>query len=229
MSPRDPRLPHHVPLAIAHRGGNSLDVAREALRVGADMLEADIWLHNGRIEVRHMHRLGPVFWERWRLALSWRDPLTLRELLSGTSDDTLLFLDLKGEELDLGPAMVEELGRTAPGRMIAVCGRNYRQLDPLVDHPNIVVFYSVGERKEWPEAWPRLEAMPYPALSLKYQLATPTVAQRLGALGATVVCWGVRTSSELATIVDLGFDGATTSNHDLITRINHGRHNEETS
>lgn len=229
MSPRDPRLPHHAPLAIAHRGGNTLDAARTALETGADMLEADIWMHNGRIEVRHMHRFGPVLWERWRIAPGWGHQLTLRELLEETPHDALLFLDLKGEEEALGEAVDAELERTAPGRIIAVCGRNYPQLDRLIDHPNIIVFYSVGESREWSGAWPRLEAMTYPALSLKLGLATPETAKRLHAIGATVVCWGVKAPSELATIVDLGFDGATTGNHDLIARITGARRGADTA
>lgn len=223
MSSRDPRLPHHRPLAIAHRGGNSLRAAHEAIRLGADMLEADLWLYKGRIEVRHIHRLGPILWERWRLGLAIGNQFTLRDLLKGTPDDAMLFLDLKGTEVELAQALHDELERTAPDRIVAVCGRNYPQLAPLLGHPNIVTFYSVGEVKEWPAAWPMLEAMEYPALSLKFSLATPAVLDRLHAMGATVVCWGVETFAQLALLDDKGLDGATTDNGALIAVINERR------
>ena len=223
MSSRDPRLPHHRPLAIAHRGGNSLPAAREAIRLRADMLETDIWLSRGKLEVRHKHRLGPILWERWSLGRGWGPQLELRELLRETPDDALLFLDLKGRELDLGTAILRELRQTAPNRLVAACGRNYAQLDALRDEPNVVLFYSVGEEKEWAEAWPRLEAMRYPALSLRFSLATPQVLDRLHAMGATVVCWGVETFAQLALLDDKGLDGATTDNGALIALINERR------
>lgn len=223
MSSRDPRLPHHRPLAIAHRGGNSLPAARTAIRLRADMLETDIWLSRGRLEVRHKHRLGPILWERWSLGRGWGPQLELRQLLRETPDDALLFLDLKGRELDLGTAILRELRQTAPDRLVAACGRNYTQLDALRDEPNVVLFYSVGEEKEWAEAWPRLEAMRYPALSLRFSLATPQVLDRLHGMGATVVCWGVETFAQLALLDDKGLDGATTDNGALIALINERR------
>lgn len=223
MPSRDPRLPHHRPLAIAHRGGNSLDAASDAIRLGADMLETDVWLSGERLEIRHKHRLGPILWERWSLAPGWGYQLTLGELLRETPDDALLFLDLKGEERELGEELLRELRRTSPGRLIAACGRNYPQLDALRDQPDVVLFYSVGEEKEWAEAWPRLEAMEYPALSLHFRLATPHVLDRLQAMNATVVCWGVETFADLALLDDMELDGATTDNGALIALINERR------
>lgn len=229
MSSRDPRLPHHRPLAIAHRGGNSLRAAREAIQLGADMLETDIWLSGHRLEIRHKHRLGPILWERWSLAPGWGHQLQLGELLRKTRDDALLFLDLKGEELELGPAVLRELQETAPNRLVAACGRNFPQLDALLGQPNVVPFYSVGKEKEWVEAWPRLEAMEYPALSLHFHLATPHVLDRLHEIGATVVCWGVQTFADLTRLDDMGLDGATTDNGGLITLINERRNGGTTA
>lgn len=223
MRLRDPRLPNHRPLAIAHRGGNSLRAASEAIRLGADMLETDIWLSGERLEIRHKHRLGPILWERWSLAPGWGHQLTLGELLRETPDDALLFLDLKGEEIELGEAVLRELRQTSPNRLVAACGRNYPQLDALRDQPDVVLFYSVGEEKEWAQAWPRLEAMEYPALSLHFRLATPPVLDRLQEMGATVVCWGVETFADLELLDDRGLDGATTDNGALIALINERR------
>lgn len=218
MSVIDLRLPDHRPLMIAHRGGNSIPCACEAAWLGADMIETDIWLRGNRLEIRHMNRLGPILWERWRVAIGW-PRLTLRELLQGTPDDALLFLDLKGEDMELGPAIVDELRRTAPERPVAVCGRNYPQMDRLLATPNVLLFYSVGEMKEWAAAWPRLEAMERPALSLRRSLATPAVMSRLNEMNATVVCWDVNTPEQLKSLQEIGVDGATTDSPDLIRQV----------
>jgi glycerophosphoryl diester phosphodiesterase len=219
MSSRHPRLPHHRPLAIAHRGGNSIADVREAVLLGADMIETDIWLHGDRLEVRHLHRKGPIYWERWRVTIGFGKYITLRELLEGTPDDALLFLDLKGDNPALAPAILAELRQTAPNRHVAVCGRDYPQLDPMIESPNITLFYSVGEQKEWARAWPYLEAMEWPALSLKRSLATPEVLKRLKAMNATVVCWDVQTPGQLLALEQIGVDGATTDSAELIRHV----------
>jgi glycerophosphoryl diester phosphodiesterase len=219
MSSRHPCLPQHRPLAIAHRGGNSLAEVLQAIELGADMIETDIWLHGDGLEIRHLHRKGPIYWERWRVAIGFREHLTLRELLQGTPEDALLFLDLKGDNPALGPAILAELQRTAPNRQVAICGRDYPQLDPMIDAPNVTLFYSVGEAKEWARAWPYLEAMTWPALSLKRSLATPQVMQRLKAMNATVVCWDVQTTEQLQALERIGVDGATTDSAELIRQV----------
>ena len=59
MPTKHPILPDHRPLAIAHRGGNSLEAAWKAIELGIDMLETDVWPYLGRLEVRHVDELGP--------------------------------------------------------------------------------------------------------------------------------------------------------------------------
>lgn len=220
MPPRHPGLPTHRPLAIAHRGGNSIEDARHTIALGCDLIETDIWYRHGHLELRHKHRLGPVpiLWERWSLALAINQ-LTLADLLDTIDEDSLLFLDLKGDETELGPAIVDEMRRTSPGRRIALCGRSYPQLDAVLAEPDVTVFYSVGESNEWPEAWPRLEAMEWPALSLHRKLATPETMARLRAMNATVVCWDVNTVSHARHLWELGVSGFTSDNLTLLRAL----------
>ena len=55
-------------VVIAHRAGNSLERLAGAGAV-ADVVEADVHLFRGRLEVRHAKTLGPFprLWERWYL------------------------------------------------------------------------------------------------------------------------------------------------------------------
>ena len=53
------RPDERLPLAIAHRSGNHLERLQPAVAAGADLIEADVWLHRGKLEVRHLKTLGP--------------------------------------------------------------------------------------------------------------------------------------------------------------------------
>src|SRR6188508_3273249 len=84
------------PFIVAHRAGNDLARLRRAERVRPGLVEADVHLFRGRLEVRHLKTLGPlgVLWDRWYLAPPGTPRLELHELLAAT--DTALMLDLKG-------------------------------------------------------------------------------------------------------------------------------------
>ena len=64
---------------IAHRAGNDPAHARSAWEAGADLIEADVWLYRGRLEVRHTKTMRglPLLWDRWSLAPGWGPRLLL--------------------------------------------------------------------------------------------------------------------------------------------------------
>jgi hypothetical protein len=71
-------------LAVAHRAGNNLADLRAALAAGVDLVEADVHLYRGALEVRHRKAVGPnYYWEQWTevgRVLSAGDPLQLVRL-----------------------------------------------------------------------------------------------------------------------------------------------------
>lgn len=209
------------PFASAHRGGNSRSSALKAIQAGADLLETDIWLHKGRLELRHKRTLGsiPILWERWSIAPGWTKRYELRDLLHDTPEDVMLFLDFKGKSLELGPEVLKELRRSAPQRMVSICGRNYPQLQIIADEPNILCFYSVGEESEWEGAKELIAASNHPALSLDASLATPERMEWISGIGGTVVCWNVRSAEHMEELRALGVDGFTTDQLSLVERI----------
>src|SRR5687768_4778981 len=96
-------LEFRAPFVVAHRAGNDLPRLREAAALGVPLAEADVHLHRGRIEVRHLKTAGPipVLWDRWQLA-SYRTPrLHLETLLSAAAEGPELMLDLKGHDARL--------------------------------------------------------------------------------------------------------------------------------
>lgn len=209
------------PFASAHRAGNNRREALKAIEAGADLLETDIWLHKGRLELRHKETLGPIpiLWEKWAIAPGWTRRYLLRDLLKDAPEDILLFLDFKGNNPDLGPEVLKELQRYAPERTVAICGRNYPLLQTIAEEPNILCFYSVGSEEEWPVAQELIAANSYPALSIEESLATPERMEWINSLGGVVVCWNVQTAERMQELRALGVDGFTTDSPELLYLI----------
>src|SRR5262249_17310145 len=102
------RTPPTHPIAIAHRAGNSLDELRRAHATGGDLIEADVWMYHGRLEVRHLKTIGPlpVLWDRWELARGWTPRMNLASLLAALDPGAELMLDLKGTSRHLSDAVL---------------------------------------------------------------------------------------------------------------------------
>src|ERR1043165_6320050 len=122
-----------VPFVVAHRAGNDLELLRRAEAVRPGLIEADVHLFRGRLEVRHLKTLGPlpVFWDRWYFASPPTPRLELRELLAATGAPVML--DLKGGR---------RLGRRVAGlvdRPVTVCSRRWSALEPFAGRPEVRV------------------------------------------------------------------------------------------
>lgn len=216
-----PILPNHRPLAIQHRAGNFLAAAAQAIALGVDMLECDLWPFMGRLEIRHAKTIGPlpIYWEKWHIESIGGRQLSLKQLLLGTPASARLFIDLKGHHPRLGQRVVTNLQRIQPEREIIICGRAWRQLDRIVDVPNVHVFFSVGTEEELARVWPRLERAHQPAISIDYGLLTDETLDRLHNLGATIIAWTVNDPDIAGTLFKRGVDGFTSDNLDLLQRI----------
>jgi glycerophosphoryl diester phosphodiesterase len=215
-----PALPTHRPLAISHRG-NSVAGALQAIELGADMVETDIWAHRGRLEVRHVKTMGPIplLWDRWELHPGWGHRLVLEEMMRATPEDYPLFLDLKGHDLSLAPRIVKAIGDAQPDRPIVLCGRHWPQMEAVEADPDVWVFYSVGSTEELTGVWLWLARQAHPAISISYHLLSPKVIQELKDAGATIIAWTVNDPVIARDLYRLGVDGFTTDNMELLERI----------
>lgn len=227
MASNHPVLPDHRPLAIAHRGGNSLEAARDAIDNGADMLEADVWPRLGNLEIRHVKSIGPlpIYWERWYIDSIGGRQLRLHDLVGTLPLEARLFLDLKGWHPRLGKRVVEAISGIWPNRPIILCGRTWRQLDSVRHLPNVHVFYSVGEEDELAKVWPKLAAQEHPAISIHHRLLTDETLAHLKELGATIIAWTVNDPAIAKALFAQGVDGFTSDNRLLLVDI--VRHREQ--
>lgn len=139
-----------VTLRVAHRAGNDGASLRRAARSGADLVEADLWLHRGVVELRHRRRAGPVTWDRTGVGWGARLP-GLEALLAGLAalgpGAPEPMLDLKGDDVRLSARVADALagGHAGP---VTVCSRAWALLDPFIGRPGTRVLHSAGDERE---------------------------------------------------------------------------------
>ena len=219
-------MPGEAPfLAIAHRFGNGLARLKEAEAAGADLVEADVWLYRGQLEVRHSKTMGPIplLWDRWSLEPASRPRLSLAELASAAAPGTELMLDLKGRAAGLSQAVIREMERVAPGRAYAVCSQGWDLLAPFEPLPHVRVIHSVGNRRALGEVLKRLSGEAHHAISVNQKFLDAAVVRDLRQAAPTVMTWPINSVQLLRRVQEWGVTGATTDRLEVVRAIVAGR------
>jgi hypothetical protein len=191
------------PFIVAHRAGNDLARLRAAEALELPLVEADVHLFGGRLEVRHRKTVGPIpiLWDRWELAPPWAPRLLLEELLEA-APATELMLDLKGHDRRLPSrvlAAIEAAGR--PGRL-TVCSQDWRLLAPLAGLPEIRIVHSVGNARQ-------LARLPetVAGVSIHERLLDAGVVGELRRRAALVLSWPVESAAQARRLAGWGVQG----------------------
>ncbi len=215
------RPPGSRPIAIAHRAGNHLDSLKLAETANMDLIEADIWHYQGRIEIRHLKTIGPlpVLWDRWELRSGTGPRLLLPELLRAASPSTTLMLDLKGQNPRLAQAVADACEREMAGRPVVICARHWPLLEPFAGNPLVTPVHSVGNRRQLAAVLARLDQHPQPAVSIHERLLTPESVDLLKQLGAAIVTWPINTADGLARMTALDVDGVISDELPLLEDV----------
>lgn len=202
-----------LPFVVAHRAGNDISQALEATAQGAGLVEADVRLYRGRLEVRHLKTLGPVpvLWDRWQLAGPFTARLLLRDVLAHTPGVPLM-LDLKGDDSRLVPLLLTELGN----RAATICSRSWRLLDQIAGRPGITVVHSAGTTRELRALLRRSRAGRLAGVSVHERLLDAHTSALLRAAAELVMTWPVNTVERARELLALGVDGLISDRPDLI-------------
>ena len=194
---------------IAHRAANELESLRRAEAGGSRLVEADVRLFHGRLEVRHLKTIGPVpiFWDKWKLAAPWKRRLQLDELLRAARPETVLMLDLKGRDLRLSTRVRELLDREGAPRKVTVCSRNWRLLEPFEDAEGVDVIHSVGSRRQLAALRARYADRLLTGVSIHRDLLDPVTVAELKRRAATVMTWPVAEPDDARLLGTWGVDG----------------------
>lgn len=193
---------------VAHRAGNDLDRLRAAEALRLPLVEADVHLFAGRLEVRHRKTVGPIpiLWDRWELAPPWAPRMLLGELLSATAPGTELMLDLKGHDRRL-PGRVLAAIETAgtPGR-ITVCSQDWRLLEPLAGREEIRVVHSVGNARQLARLR-RREGGRLAGISIHERLLDAAVVEELRRRAELILTWPVESAAQARRLAVWGVNG----------------------
>jgi hypothetical protein len=218
-----PLLVTRPPVLIAHRAGNNLDVARNTAAAGVDIVEADLWLYQGRLEVRHSKTIGPLplRCDRWWIQFYPPPCLQLEDLLRGVDTNTTIMLDLKGRHPDLPQRLLEVCRRERPGQQILVCSRTWTYLEVLRHEPDVDVVYSIGNRRQLTQAWKMLEQEGYDAVSIHNELLTPETTRKLLERVPAIITWPINDRVKLELVNNLGVTGVISDSLELLSEIAH--------
>lgn len=210
-------------LAIAHRAGNDLATLRAAADLGADVIEADVHLHRGRLEVRHTKTLWPLpwLWDAGQLYPVDLEQLQLGPLLDALPPRQTVMLDLKGVGR-AGAEVARAVHARSPEHPLWVCARWWPSVLPFEGLPWARVLLSARGRTELARLRRRLArpggSRPY-GVSVHLSLLTPEVVAELQARGQTVLTWPVDDPAALARARAVGVDGVITKDLAIVAEV----------
>lgn len=182
------------------------------------MVEIDLHLWHGRLEVRHAKRLW-IFqrlWEQWELLPAHTAVPVFDEALAALPGTTPLLVDLKGWSPRLVDKVCEGIRKTDPGgsRRIVASARSWWLLPRLRHHPDTTTLRSVGTK------WQRRLALRLPAhghgVVIHQLLLDPVSVRRLVDRYGTVFTWNVETVERAEALVDMGVSGLIIDDLELI-------------
>jgi hypothetical protein len=203
------------PFLVAHRAGNDLARLRRAEARGVGLVEADVRLYRGRLEVRHLKSAGPLplLWDTWMIAPPGTPRLRLEELLEAAAPETELMLDLKGADPHLSRLVAAALARS-PRERVTACSRNWPLLDPLRGVPGMRLVHSVGSRRQLRALLARGDRID--GVSIHKKLLDPATTRRLRELAGMVLSWPVVGEAEAERLVGWGVDGLITEAFEVL-------------
>jgi len=188
-------------LRIAHRAANDLELVPAALALDAGLVEADMHLRHGRLEIRHGKSLGPVpwLWERWYLLRDTR--FLIKDLRARLPTQATVMLDLKGWPPWLGTRVRDAMRGAAP---YVVCGRRWRMLGVFEGLPDVRVAHSARTATELTRLQRHLRTRSTWAVSVHISLLTREGVASLREHAEVVMSWPINTAEQYALVTSLG-------------------------
>lgn len=188
---------------VAHRAGNDPDAFERARRRGHAVIEVDVHVAGGRLEVRHAKRLRGTgrLWERWHLL----PPDTMVHgfepvVTAASAGGIRLLVDLKGFTRRLPTRVLRAVG-DAP---IIVASRQWHLLRHFTHRPGTVRLASAASRVERWLLLRRWAARDVDGVALPRRLVDEAVARAVRRHKRDLYVWGITDLSELSQLASWG-------------------------
>ncbi|MGE0025941.1 MAG: glycerophosphodiester phosphodiesterase [Thermoleophilia bacterium] len=193
-----------APLLAAHRIGTPA-AAAAAHAAGADLLEIDVHLRRGTLEVRHPRRHGPVLWDREGVRRARGPSPALGPLLDALPAGAEPMIDLKGGPSRLAGRALAAI-RAAGLPRATVTSRRWRLLDRLAGAEGVRLVYSAAGRRELGRLLGR--ALPEGAAAcVRSDLLDAATVAALRERVPLVMTWDVADRAHAERLVALGVGG----------------------
>jgi hypothetical protein len=200
---------------ILHRGGNRPGAV--PADASADMIEADVHLFRGRLEVRHEKVLWPStrLWDRWYVLPRLTPRRTLDDLLGSDATGPLL-LDLKGVSPKLARAVVRAIDDRRP---VTIASKSWWLLMPFRSVAGVRTFRSVGNRFELAVLRHLPTRCRPDGIVAHHRLLTATTVGELHHRAPAVWAWGARDRAEADRLGSWGVDGLIVDDLELLREL----------
>lgn len=206
-----------APAVISHAGGNNQWRVQRAIEEGADLIEVDLWEHQGQFEARHERRIGrlPFLVEKWYFRRT-DPPFSLADLLRATDRRARLFLDLKSGGQGPVHLLRQAIDEAQPWLVPAASSQTWGVLRHIRRHlPEVPVFYSIDVPAQFDLLMENLRREEPPdGVSCRARLLDSESIRTLRRAGLSIIAWTVDDPERAKELVEQGVSAITT--HDVV-------------
>ena len=202
---------------VAHRAGNTPDDATRALGE-VDMIELDVHVLHGRVEVRHAKVLRPTsrLWEKWYLLPKGAAGVPIEEVLAVLPDELPLMIDLKCFTTWAARRIERSLPAATP---VVASTRNWWVLRAFRHRTNVRMLRSCGTK--W-QLWWALNVTrfgPQQGMCVHEHRLTPNVLARIRQRTPLLFSWGATSTERCDQLEAAGITGVILDDYALAGRV----------
>ena len=190
---------------IAHRGANSGSVDESLLGL-VDTVEVDVHLHRGELVVRHAKRLWLTsrLWERWYLLPADTPVVRFEETLRVLDPAIGLWVDGKGPNPGLPPAVLAAIGDRRP---LTVSTKSWWALRAVTGLDGVRAIRSAGNRFELFLLRRLRSRVPLDGVVIHSRLLDEDLVTELRRRFGSVFSWWIPDVETGTRLADWGVDG----------------------
>lgn len=197
-------------MAVAHNAGNDVATARRAVQQGADVIEIDVLLWDGRLRAAHHRPASPISHAAWAV----RPPQTLADAWQAARTAPAIQLDIKDASPELVPLLIAFISARQGETRVIVSGPDLAALDQIgAALPEVQRVLSIGNRCVLASV--RSDSAPLSTLAGVSARANVLDADDVAWFqehGLFVLAWTIDDFPGLQRVLDLNVDAVSTNN-----------------